>query len=386
MIDLYILTYDNPNALNGAAKFVKKFLDNSGEFSQRGVNVKVCSNNLSYEDETEYVKTKSHKIKKAIKDKLKKTALGEYLFYLIMFRHNGQPAIDKFEKEKPSEDSVVLLNDMAVAERFFKKYGTKYKTIFMMHNSGRMLEGFGKISSKWPFNKWMKKKIDFVLGKATKYVCVSMSGVEYMKEDYPQYQDRPLCISIGQDSFEEIKTKYETDILKLVTVGTVNKNKNQLALIKALEKISRDDIQLTIVGGGSEYYEECNRYVESAGLVEKVKMVGGQTNVKPYLLEANTFIMASLYEGLPISAQEAMNMGLPLILTNVGGCEELIDGNGILVRSCDVDAIASAILQIADDKSSLEMMGAKSRKIFEERYTTEIMISKYVSLIKDLHN
>ncbi len=93
--------------------------------------------------------------------------------------------------------------------------------------------------------------------------------------------------------------------------------------------------------------------------------------------------MSSIDEGLPISAQEAMNYSLPLILTDVGGCSELISENGILT-STDVNEIMGAIVSLNDNKDMLKKMGETSKKIFEERYTLDIMLGKYVQCISGI--
>ena len=65
----------------------------------------------------------------------------------------------------------------------------------------------------------------------------------------------------------------------------------------------------------------------------KIEFVGFKTQLKNYYLNADVFILSSNWEGLPITLLDAMNFGLPMIATNVGGCSDVISHgyNGFLV-------------------------------------------------------
>ena len=61
----------------------------------------------------------------------------------------------------------------------------------------------------------------------------------------------------------------------------------------------------------------------------------------------DSFITTSSTEGLPVSIQEAMAAGIPIIGTNVGGIPEMIDGNGVLLSANPSNKeVAEAILRI----------------------------------------
>jgi glycosyltransferase involved in cell wall biosynthesis len=76
------------------------------------------------------------------------------------------------------------------------------------------------------------------------------------------------------------------------------------------------------------------------------------------------FILLSESEGLPMSALEAMSAGLPLILSNVGGCPELIEDNGVLVENHSFDVI-KGIKKVIND---IDYYSSNSKKKYDEHF------------------
>ena len=93
--------------------------------------------------------------------------------------------------------------------------------------------------------------------------------------------------------------------------------------------------------------------------------------------------MSSLDEGLPISAIEAMKAKLPLILTDVGGCRELINGNGFLIKP-ELNELSNAIIEFGKDVERQKEMSKVSYQLFQQKYTLEKMLEGYGKLIKEL--
>ena len=90
--------------------------------------------------------------------------------------------------------------------------------------------------------------------------------------------------------------------------------------------------------------------------------------------------MASLDEGLPIAAIEALRSGMPLILTDVGGCRELINDNGYLVKP-DIKELGDAIKKIQDSPETAKTMSKNSYNLFISKYSIGSMIDSYSELI-----
>ncbi|CAM3875561.1 glycosyltransferase family 4 protein [Castellaniella denitrificans] len=93
----------------------------------------------------------------------------------------------------------------------------------------------------------------------------------------------------------------------------------------------------------------------------------GYVPVRPWLERASVFVLPSYREGVPLSTQEAMAMGRPVITTDVPGCRETVrDGvNGYLVPARDAAALAKAMLRFLDDPGRVASMGRASRRMAE---------------------
>lgn len=375
---LYILTYANIYGFNGAAGFIRKFCENIDILNRNGIDLIVLSNSESYTDEREYRKSKKFKVRDIIKGVLNRTSIGKVIHFQYYLNHIGTAVVGQMREEFP-DDSVVMLNDFFVAYNFYKKYGQKYKTIFMMHNNGKMFSMLPAREVKFIMSK-LQEIERTIIQSASYIVFVSNNSKDTFTKHYPNFADKCIVINIGIDSADApIGRKF--DKLNLVCVGTICGRKNQIAILRAIKKINNPEITLTLVGGGES--TKLKKYAKNNGLDKQIIFAGPQQDVTQYLNRANAYISASNDEGLPISAQEAMRAKLPLIMTDVGGCTELIDGNGILINPKD-DAIESAIRYSYENLGLLEKWGDKSYEIFDKRYRIETMLDKYVEMVKGL--
>ena len=130
-----------------------------------------------------------------------------------------------------------------------------------------------------------------------------------------------------------------------INVAGLRPQKNQKLLLRAFANtVARHPAsRLCIVGDGSERHELEN-LANELGLSDAVEFLGQiseKTKVRDALWSSKVFILSSDYEGLPLSAIEAMACGLPVISTDVGGMSDIVRGNGALVPARDVDMLSS---------------------------------------------
>jgi len=104
----------------------------------------------------------------------------------------------------------------------------------------------------------------------------------------------------------------------------------------------------------------------------------------PYFLNCYCFVMASREEGLPRVLVEAMACEKPIIGTNVGGIPDLINGNGYLVEPDDVKGMADALKKIMSDEKMAKEMGLNSRKLMEEKFSSDVYYSKFTDMVDSI--
>ncbi|MBP2623958.1 glycosyltransferase family 4 protein [Streptococcus oricebi] len=152
------------------------------------------------------------------------------------------------------------------------------------------------------------------------------------------------------------------DIL-LLSVGELNDNKNQLTIIKALEKLNNPRLKYFIVGKG-EGQTPLESYIKERPIADQVKLLGYCPNIEDIYPLADLFCFPSKREGMPVSLIEAMALGLPCLVSAIRGNNELIiDGEGGYLHAYDdVEAFAASIDKLTKNPELRKKMGAYNRK------------------------
>lgn len=101
-----------------------------------------------------------------------------------------------------------------------------------------------------------------------------------------------------------------------------------------------------------------------------IEYLGATDDVRPFLQNANVYVLPSYREGTPRSVLEAMAMGRPVVTTDAPGCREtVVDGdNGFVVPVKDFRALARAMEKFILQPELMPRMGRRSRQIVEEKY------------------
>jgi len=113
---------------------------------------------------------------------------------------------------------------------------------------------------------------------------------------------------------------------------------------------------------------------------ERILFLYNRDDVREILSLSDIFVLASYREGAPQVIIEAMSMGLPIITTDVAGCnEEVINGyNGFLVRHKDSKGIILAIEKLLQTPKLAKKMGHNSRKLVMKKYQRQMLTNKIV--------
>jgi glycosyltransferase involved in cell wall biosynthesis len=151
-------------------------------------------------------------------------------------------------------------------------------------------------------------------------------------------------------------------------------------LLRALHGL-QGNFNLWLIGDGPDIRQaraDCARL----GLSDRVVFMGARNDVPELLAKAHVFVLASNYEGLPISILEAMRAGLPVVASDVGGvCESVSDGeNGFLVPCGDELTLRERLQRLVSSETLRAKLGAASRRRYVEEFTAERMVSKTLAV------
>jgi glycosyltransferase involved in cell wall biosynthesis len=179
---------------------------------------------------------------------------------------------------------------------------------------------------------YIKNKIIYLLVKICyKKANLIISNSKSGKKDLTQICNAKV-INIPSPSFIK-KTKKKLlnkiDILKLIAVGRLSKEKGNKIIIEALSKLKMKNFSMKILGSGPEK-KDLLMMIKRYKLEKKIKLIGFKKNTKKYYQEANLFINASFFEGFPNAVVEAISYCVPVICSNCkGGAKEiLLNGKG----------------------------------------------------------
>ena len=175
--------------------------------------------------------------------------------------------------------------------------------------------------------------------------------------------------------------------VKLLFMARFAKNKGIHVLMEAADQLNNEGYSdaFTFHLGGKgplyDHYRETNSHknVVLHGFIDDDLM-------HETYLSSDVFVLPTLFEGMPTVVLEAMSMGLPIIVTDVGATAELVDtSNGYLIEKNQVEALKLAILSIYElSTNEKKALGNRSRKKVEEQFTWPIVAQQHYALFQKI--
>ncbi len=174
----------------------------------------------------------------------------------------------------------------------------------------------------------------------------------------------------------------------ILTVGRQEYQKAQIDLIRAFvaSASTRPRLHLILAGRRGNASDDIDAELAAMRHRDRVHMLGHREDVPDLLATADVFAFPSQYEGLGGAVIEAMAMGLPVVATRIPALEEVLDEgrNADLVSVGDDAALASCVELLLEDPERLQRYGARSRAIFEQRFTLERSAGRMATLYRAL--
>lgn len=252
-----------------------------------------------------------------------------------------------------------------------------------------------------PFKRYMNSRIDrivFIAEHGRKYFLERYSDQAQMLEQKCSLYR--LGVKREPDHLTDEKAKsgnpgdgrLACETFDLVSCSLINERKRVDLIIRALAGINDVKINWTHFGDGP-----CNEEIRALA----AKLLGPKDNIE-YDFKGNVdtaiikrfysenrvdaFVTTSSSEGCPVSVQEAMAYGIPIIGTAVGDIPYMIRGNGILLSSDpSVKEVQSAIEKIAgEDKESVSKMRDASVSVWSEDYDSDRNFGCFAQFLKDI--
>ncbi|MBR3891585.1 MAG: glycosyltransferase [Bacilli bacterium] len=164
----------------------------------------------------------------------------------------------------------------------------------------------------------------------------------------------------------------------LLFVGRLEKQKNVIDILKAINCPQLKDSKLYIVGNGSEEHNLAE-YVKENNL--NVNFFDFTNDIQQFYEKASGVVLSSLYEGFPNTLIEAISCGTPVVSYDCpsGPCEIINNANGFIAQYLDVSDLRQKIISLIEKKWDYRKVHETSKK-----YQIENIMKEYCSYIEKI--
>lgn len=231
----------------------------------------------------------------------------------------------------------------------------------------------------------MEKLIGLLSNRVSKIICVCEAAAKesIRREGLHGRNIQVIHNGIEIERFQDFE-KQKSDHLIFCNVAVANrKEKGHEDLIRAftivIEKVP--NALLRLVGDGP-LLPDLKVLALELRIADKVEFAGRSNSIPSMLADTSVFVLPSHSEGISNALLEAMAMGIPVVATNVGGNPEVVvnEKNGLLVEANSPEALAFAMIRIADNKEKMLGLGNNASKRIRECFLYDCMIKHFDDL------
>lgn len=164
-------------------------------------------------------------------------------------------------------------------------------------------------------------------------------------------------------------------------IGQLISRKGLDVLLRALTTFPDQRWKLFLVGDGPQRLE-LEQLTIRLGLVEHVYFVGFRQERLDFLRGFDVFVLPSRLEGIPRCLMEAMAAGIPIVASDIPGCNDLVQDSdtGLLFPVDNEEYLAKAIERMMKDKDLYDSVAGSAKKMVLSRYSSVRMAKEYEEL------
>lgn len=243
------------------------------------------------------------------------------------------------------------------------------KVLTVIHDAGfdRQKELYGTAE-----RAYHRFSVRLALKDASEIITVSEFSKREMLELYEVASER---IKVIPNGFNDLSTIPETDVLQrnqiqspyFFYMGRLEHKKNTPRLVQAfaeLKQRSTEPVQLVLAGSAGFGYNEITQAIQDNQLTNDVKLLGwtSDEDAATLMKHAHAFVFPSLYEGFGIPVLEAMNVGTPVIASNIPALKEVAGDAALFFPSNSSSALANAMETLLTQPQQREQLIQRGKK------------------------
>jgi glycosyltransferase involved in cell wall biosynthesis len=182
-----------------------------------------------------------------------------------------------------------------------------------------------------------------------------------------------------KDKINKLKKSAATKVL--VNIARISVQKKQQLLLESMRRLQNENVICLIIG---DYAPDDKKIYDAliANKPDNVFFMGKVNNVSDYLLNADAFVLSSIFEGAPISLLEALSAGVVPVCTPVGGLKNVITKNiGFLSTEVAEDAYTNALkAYLHTPEAEIERLKKNGKALFDDMYSMRHCAAQYKEL------
>lgn len=224
------------------------------------------------------------------------------------------------------------------------------------------------------------------ISNQTRIDLISYFGIEPGKiEVIYQSCDNRFYDKVSEVQKSAVKLRFKLPESFILCVGTVEKRKNQLAILKAVvnEKL---DTTVVIVGKPTEYMNQLHEFIHGNGIQKQVRFLQNTTTdeLQAIYQMAEVMVYPSFFEGFGLPVLEAQASGCAVITSNVSSLPEAGGDGAIYTNPEDFSGMGHALTNILSDdqfRKNLIQKGTANAELFREKLVAERLMNFYTKVL-----
>ncbi|MBI4023163.1 N-acetyl-alpha-D-glucosaminyl L-malate synthase BshA [Candidatus Berkelbacteria bacterium] len=260
----------------------------------------------------------------------------------------------------------------------------RFKLVCTLHGTDVTITGADPI---------VRDAVSFSLSRADAVTAVAGQLADEAKRTF-ELKRKPAVIhnfvepkQPSPEQIEELHRIFANEDQKIIIhVSNFRSVKRIQDVVRVFAEIhKRVPSKLLLVGDGPDQ-RAAYKLAAKLQLIPHLHFMGLQSQVEKLLSIADLFLLPSEREGLSLAALEAMALGIPVIVTSVGGMPELIahGENGFLAEVGDVPSMAASGIRVLTDDAFHAQISRAAKQTVTEGFSPSIIVPKYEALYRSL--
>ncbi|CAL2077074.1 glycosyltransferase [Tenacibaculum sp. 190524A05c] len=250
---------------------------------------------------------------------------------------------------------------------------------------------FGSVSLHWydpsSYLTYLNPRIDAIIGNSN-FVYNHVK-----KQLFGKHKKKAVRIFKGYSSewfsdvtpFDYTTIGIPKEAIVVCSIGNHRKVKGTKYFLESSNFLdSNEKIHYVLIGENTDV-PHLDKIRNNSKIKDRIHVLGKRNDVPNLLAGSDMYVQSSLSEGFGRAISEAMSIGKAVIMTDAGGCTELIEENsGIVVPLKDSKGLGKAISKLANDRELCAKMGVNAKERILNVYSIQRTVNETLSLYKKL--